>query len=53
MLSVCRIVDVSTVGELCRRWFPREHMRAPKKKNTHTALSGATPAWCVDADWEW
>jgi oligoribonuclease len=35
-----RIVDVSTVGELCRRWFPREHARAPKKKNTHTALSG-------------
>ncbi|PRW56532.1 mitochondrial [Chlorella sorokiniana] len=34
-----RIVDVSTVGELCRRWFPKEHMRGPKKKNTHTALS--------------
>lgn len=34
-----RIVDVSTLGELCRRWFPREHSRAPKKKNTHTALS--------------
>ena len=38
----CRIVDVSTLGELCRRWFPREHARAPKKKNTHTAMSGAT-----------
>ena len=35
-----RIVDVSTVGELCRRWFPREHSRAPKKRNTHTAMSG-------------
>lgn len=34
-----RIVDVSTLGELCRRWFPREHARAPKKKNAHTALS--------------
>ncbi|PSC72624.1 mitochondrial [Micractinium conductrix] len=34
-----RIVDVSTLGELCRRWFPREHARAPKKKNTHTAMS--------------
>jgi hypothetical protein len=27
-----RIVDVSTVGELCARWFPREHKRAPRKK---------------------
>jgi hypothetical protein len=52
-----RIVDVSTVGELCRRWFPREHSRAPKKRNTHTAMSGGWVArgrggrvrqsWCL------
>ena len=35
-----RIIDVSTVGELCRRWFPREYGRGPKKRNTHTAMSG-------------
>ncbi|KAI3428180.1 hypothetical protein D9Q98_006560 [Chlorella vulgaris] len=34
-----RIVDVSTVGELARRWFPKEHARGPRKKNTHTAMS--------------
>ncbi|KAL4858472.1 Oligoribonuclease [Chlorella vulgaris] len=33
------IVDVSTVGELARRWFPKEHARGPRKKNTHTAMS--------------
>ncbi len=27
-----RIVDVSTLGELCQRWFPREWKRAPRKK---------------------
>jgi oligoribonuclease (3'-5' exoribonuclease) len=43
-----RIVDVSTVGELCRRWFPREHSRAPKKRNTHTAMSGG---WVVARGW--
>jgi oligoribonuclease len=34
-----RIVDVSTVGELARRWFPREHARAPRKKAAHTAMA--------------
>lgn len=34
-----RIVDVSTLGELCKRWFPKEHNKAPRKKNTHTAIS--------------
>jgi oligoribonuclease len=34
-----RIVDVSTVGELCRRWYPRDAARAPKKQSAHTALS--------------
>ena len=34
-----RIVDVSSVGELCRRWFPRDFGRAPKKRSAHTAMS--------------
>lgn len=34
-----RIVDVSTIGELCHRWYPREANSAPRKKNAHTALS--------------
>lgn len=34
-----RIVDVSTVGEICRRWYPRESNRQPAKKLAHTALS--------------
>lgn len=34
-----RIVDVSTVKELARRWFPRETARAPRKTLSHTALS--------------
>ncbi|KAK9820106.1 hypothetical protein WJX72_006205 [[Myrmecia] bisecta] len=34
-----RIVDVSTVVELARRWFPKAHKQAPKKKAAHTALS--------------
>lgn len=34
-----RIVDVSTVKELARRWFPSASRRAPKKVLAHTALS--------------
>lgn len=34
-----RLVDVSSVGELCRRWFPRDYGRQPRKKSNHTALS--------------
>lgn len=33
-----RNVDVSTVKELVRRWYPEVHKRAPKKKETHRAL---------------
>ncbi|RXG52981.1 Oligoribonuclease, mitochondrial [Armadillidium vulgare] len=33
-----RIVDVSTVKELCRRWYPTEFTNAPKKKVCHRAL---------------
>ncbi|KAG0729114.1 Oligoribonuclease, mitochondrial [Chionoecetes opilio] len=33
-----RIVDVSTVKELCRRWYPEEFSSAPAKKVSHRAL---------------
>lgn len=33
-----RIVDVSTVKELCRRWFPGEYKMAPQKRASHRAL---------------
>ncbi|KAM8742209.1 small fragment nuclease [Acanthopagrus schlegelii] len=33
-----RIIDVSTIKELCRRWFPDEYKMAPHKKATHRAL---------------
>jgi len=34
-----KIVDVSTVKELARRWFPNEFRRRPRKKLAHTAMS--------------
>lgn len=33
-----RIVDVSTVKELCRRWYPEEYKKAPPKAGAHRAL---------------
>ncbi|KAG7163240.1 oligoribonuclease, mitochondrial-like [Homarus americanus] len=33
-----RIVDVSTVKELCRRWYPEDFTAAPSKKVSHRAL---------------
>ncbi|EDO39363.1 predicted protein [Nematostella vectensis] len=33
-----RIVDVSTVKELCRRWYPKEFGAAPAKSGQHRAL---------------
>ncbi|GFO24665.1 oligoribonuclease, mitochondrial-like [Plakobranchus ocellatus] len=33
-----RVVDVSTVKELCRRWYPEDFKRAPSKKLTHRAM---------------
>nr|XP_033790059.1 oligoribonuclease, mitochondrial-like [Geotrypetes seraphini] len=33
-----RIIDVSTVKELCRRWYAEEYKLAPKKKASHRAL---------------
>jgi len=33
-----RSVDVSTVKELCRRWYPDVYVNAPQKATTHRAL---------------
>ncbi|XP_045139375.1 oligoribonuclease, mitochondrial-like [Portunus trituberculatus] len=33
-----RIVDVSTVKELCRRWYPEQFSMVPTKKVSHRAL---------------
>ncbi|XP_041749626.2 small fragment nuclease [Coregonus clupeaformis] len=33
-----RIIDVSTIKELCRRWFPEEYKLTPQKKASHRAL---------------
>jgi len=34
-----RIVDVSSVKELVRRWFPRAYYNAPTKRGDHRALA--------------
>ena len=34
-----RIVDVSSIKELSRRWFPRAYFNAPAKKGGHRALA--------------
>ncbi|XP_071316714.1 small fragment nuclease [Trachinotus anak] len=33
-----RIIDVSTIKEICRRWFPEEYKMVPQKKASHRAL---------------
>lgn len=33
-----RIMDVSTVKELCRRWYPETFAKAPPKAGSHRAL---------------
>ena len=33
-----RSIDVSTVKELCRRWYPAEYEKRPTKKGSHRAL---------------
>lgn len=33
-----RIVDVSTVKELCKYWYPNTYVRAPRKAGNHRAL---------------
>ena len=34
-----RIVDVSSIKELSRRWFPRTYFQAPPKRGNHRALA--------------
>ncbi|MGK2875589.1 MAG: oligoribonuclease [Nocardioides sp.] len=34
-----RIVDVSSIKELSRRWFPRAYFSAPAKRGNHRALA--------------
>jgi oligoribonuclease len=34
-----RIVDVSSIKELARRWFPRAYFQAPEKRGNHRALA--------------
>ena len=34
-----RNIDVSSLSELCRRWYKHEHGAAPRKVMAHTALS--------------
>ena len=33
-----RVVDVSTIKELARRWYPRAYFQAPEKIGNHRAL---------------
>ncbi|MFZ2503432.1 MAG: oligoribonuclease [Nocardioides sp.] len=37
-----RIVDVSSIKELSRRWFPRAYFHAPAKHGNHRALADIT-----------
>merc|ERR1711962_1735060 len=37
-----KIIDVSTIKELCRRWFPDDYQVVPHKKATHRALEDIT-----------
>lgn len=34
-----RIIDVSSVKELARRWYPRAYFASPKKHGDHRALA--------------
>lgn len=34
-----RLIDVSTISELAKRWYRREVNKMPKKKNAHTAMN--------------
>ncbi|XP_074652810.1 oligoribonuclease, mitochondrial-like [Tubulanus polymorphus] len=33
-----RIIDVSTIKELCKRWYPDEYERTPRKSMAHRAM---------------
>jgi oligoribonuclease len=34
-----RIVDVSSIKELARRWYPRAYFNSPEKAGNHRALA--------------
>ena len=34
-----RMIDVSSIKELARRWYPRVYFNAPKKHGGHRALA--------------
>ena len=34
-----RSIDVSSLKELCRRWYPEVYRRRPTKEETHRALA--------------
>jgi len=34
-----RNIDVSTIKELSKRWYPRTYFQAPKKQGGHRALA--------------
>jgi oligoribonuclease len=37
-----RIIDVSSIKELSRRWFPRAYFNSPRKSGGHRALADIT-----------
>ncbi|MEO8108248.1 MAG: exonuclease domain-containing protein, partial [Actinomycetes bacterium] len=37
-----RMIDVSSIKELSRRWFPRAYFQAPSKHGGHRALADIT-----------
>jgi oligoribonuclease len=37
-----RIIDVSSIKELARRWYPRVYYQAPAKNGGHRALADIT-----------
>ena len=37
-----RMVDVSSIKELSRRWYPRAYFASPEKKGGHRALADIT-----------
>ena len=37
-----RMIDVSSIKELCRRWYPRVYFGQPPKEMTHRALTDIT-----------
>jgi len=36
-----RTIDVSSIKELAKRWYPSKYFKAPEKNGNHRALSDA------------